>query len=88
MLLAASFWRTGTTAELWGGIGMSVMVKWMPDVLMAHGRNSAISVLRALKNARERLEENMPEGVVCPEDQAALDDLEFMIERMANGRTN
>lgn len=65
---------------------MSVMKSYMPDVLMAHGRNSAISVQRALKNVLERFLENLPEGEISSEDQAAIDDLEFMIRRIACGR--
>lgn len=52
---------------------------YLPAVLSANGPNSAISVLRALKHIQERLLEHLPEGTIDHRDQAALDDLEFMI---------
>lgn len=57
---------------------------YLPAVLSAdpRKRESAGSVLRALKHARERLIENLPEGDIAHEDQVALDDLEFMISRV------
>ena len=56
----------------------------LPAVLSADlkRRESAGSVLRALKHIKDRLLENLPEGEISNADQVALDDLDFMIRRV------
>jgi len=57
---------------------------WLPAVLAADPfrRESAGSVLRALKNARQALEALLPEGIVPDDAQVALDDLDALIRRV------
>ena len=74
--------------EAAGGERVSIRVNesaYLPYVLSGwrwpseHRKESAISVLRALKHIKERFEENLPVGEISTEDQAALDDLDTMI---------
>lgn len=45
-------------------------------------RATLIEYPRALKHIEERLLEHLPDGEIDHRDQAALDDLEFMIRRV------
>ncbi len=66
---------------------MSQASNYMPDILQAANKQSAISVSRALKNALDIINEHIPDNVYGNDNvQAAIDDLNFMISRMASGR--
>lgn len=56
----------------------------LPAVLSADAakRESARSVLRSLKLAKEVIEELLPEGEIPHKAQVALDDLEILISRV------
>ena len=67
-------------------------MKWIPDVLSAANPANSISVERALKQARELIGLIQPMGdndfdqSLEDKIQATLDDLDFMLSRMAHGR--
>ena len=67
-----------------GGVsGMNREEYYLPVVLAADPkkRESAMSTLRALKHAKQVIEDLLPEGTVPHDAQTALDDLDIMISR-------